>query len=174
MTRLTHLGPLAALLIVLALIASSCGDDGGDTPAESAPATAEEAAGVTVEGGDGSKPEITLPGGEPPTELVAVDLVEGDGDVVPEGATVTTDYVGVSWLNDGQEFDSSWDRGEPATFPLSNVIPGWTEGIPGMREGGRRLLIIPPGQAYGEQPPPGAAIAANDTLVFVIDLVSAE
>lgn len=174
MTRLIRPGPLVALLVALALIASSCGDDEGDTPSQSTPAAAAETAGVTVEGDAGSKPRISLPGGEPPTDLVVADLIEGDGDEVPEGATVTTDYVGVSWLNDGQEFDSSWDRGEPATFPLANVIPGWTEGIPGMREGGRRLLIIPPDQAYGEQPPPGAAIAVNDTLVFVIDLVSAQ
>ncbi|CAN5346929.1 FKBP-type peptidyl-prolyl cis-trans isomerase [soil metagenome] len=129
--------------------------------------------GVEVEGELGEKPEITLPGGEPPTELVVVDLIEGDGPEAPAGATVTTHYVGVSWLNDGEQFDASWDRGDPISFPLSGVIAGWTQGIPGMREGGRRLLIIPPELAYGAQPP-SPAIAENDTLVFVIDLVSSQ
>ena len=164
--------PALLLIVALALLASACGDDDEDASTDAAPA-AGAAAGVVVDGDPGSKPEITLPADEPPAELTVVDLIEGEGDEVSEGATVTTDYVGVSWLNDGQEFDSSWDRGEAATFPLSGVIPGWTEGIPGMREGGRRLLIIPPELAYGAQPPT-PAIAENDTLVFVIDLVSAE
>ncbi len=129
-----------------------------------------DAMGVEVSDELGSKPEITLPGGEPPTELVVVDIVEGDGEVVPVGATVTTDYMGVSWTNDGAEFDSSWDRGEAATFPLSGVIPGWTQGIPGMKVGGRRLLIIPPDLAYGDAAP-SPDIAPGDTLVFVIDMV---
>jgi peptidylprolyl isomerase len=163
-------GPLVALVLLVALLAAACGDDDSDRPTESAP-TGADAAGVAVSGEAESKPEIALPGGDPPAELKVVDLIEGDGEEVPEGATVTTDYVGVSWLNEGQEFDSSWDRGEPATFPLSGVIPGWTEGIPGMNVGGRRLLIIPPELAYGAQPPT-PAIAENDTLVFVIDLVS--
>ncbi|AXV05759.1 FKBP-type peptidyl-prolyl cis-trans isomerase [Euzebya pacifica] len=146
--------------------ASEADTDGTDSSVE----VSTDARGVEVTDDLEVKPEISLPGGEPPTELVVVDIVEGDGEVVPEGATVTTDYVGVSWTNDGEEFDSSWDRGEPATFPLSGVIQGWTEGIPGMKVGGRRLLIIPPDQAYGDAAP-SPAIAANDTLVFVIDLV---
>ena len=188
---------LAVLLACLSLLATACGastdattedasesaatDTATDTTSEDSAAeddadttstveVSTDARGVEVSEDLDSKPEITLPDGEPPAELVVVDIVEGDGEVVPEGATVTTDYVGVSWTNDGEEFDSSWDRGEPATFPLSGVIQGWTEGIPGMKVGGRRLLIIPPDQAYGEAAP-SPAIAANDTLVFVIDLV---
>lgn len=129
----------------------------------------DDTAGVTVEGDLDSKPEITLPGGEPPTELVVHDLVVGDGDEATAGAIVTTHYVGVSWLNDGRQFDASWDRGEPISFPLSGVIQGWGEGIPGMRVGGRRLLVIPPELGYGAQSPT-PDIAPNDTLVFVIDL----
>jgi peptidylprolyl isomerase len=132
-----------------------------------------DAMGVEVSGGFGETPEITLPGGEPPTELVVVDLVEGDGEEVPVGATVTTDYAGVSWLNEGAVFDSSFERGEPATFPLSGVIPGWTQGLPGMKVGGRRLLIIPPDLAYGDAAP-SPDIAAGDTLVFVIDMVDVQ
>ena len=159
------------LVLTLCLLAVACGDDGGGD----APMTGggEDAAGVEVTGEVGSEPRITLPGGEPPADLRIVDLAEGDGEEVVPGATVTTDYVGVSWLNDGAEFDSSFDRGQPATFSLSQVIPGWTDGIPGMRVGGRRLLVIPPDQAYGSQSPT-PAIAENDTLVFVIDLVAVE
>jgi peptidylprolyl isomerase len=147
------------------------GDDADETRGDT---VTDQASGVTVEGAVDSKPAITLPGGEPPAELIVVDLVEGDGEEVPPGATVTTHYAGVSWLNDGEEFDASWNRGAPLEFPLSGVIQGWTEGIPGMRVGGRRLLVIPPELGYGPQAPPGAAIAPNDTLVFVIDLVDFE
>ena len=125
-----------------------------------------------VTGDVGAKPTITVPSGPPPTELVIVDLVPGTGATAAAGGTVTTHYSGVSWLNAGAEFDSSYDSGQPVTFPLSNVIAGWQQGIPGMQVGGRRLLIIPPDLAYGAQPPAGAAIQPNDTLVFVIDLVA--
>lgn len=131
-----------------------------------------DAAGVAVDGEAGTKPTITLPGGPPPEDLVVVDIVEGDGVQVPVGATVTTHYVGVSWANDGEQFDASWDRGTPIQFPLAGVIRGWTDGIPGMRVGGRRLLVIPPPQGYGAQSPT-PAIAPNDTLVFVIDMIDA-
>ena len=124
----------------------------------------------TVEGDLGAKPSITLPEGPPPAELVVVDLVEGDGAEVPTRATVTTHYVGVSWTNGGSQFDASWDRGQPLSFGLHQVIQGWGQGIPGMKVGGRRMLVIPPHLGYGAQSPT-PAIARNDTLVFVIDLV---
>jgi peptidylprolyl isomerase len=156
----------------------NAGDADNDTGAEETDETTgdtvtDPATGVTVEGPLDDKPVITLPDGAPPTELVVLDVVSGDGEEVPEGATVTTHYVGVSWLNDGEEFDASWNRGAPLTFPLSGVIQGWTDGIPGMRVGGRRLLVIPPELGYGAQSPT-PAIAPNDTLVFVIDLVDFE
>jgi peptidylprolyl isomerase len=137
-----------------------------------AAATTDAATGVAVDGEAGTKPTITLPGGPPPEDLVVVDIVEGDGVQVPGGATVTTHYVGISWANDGKQFDASWDRGTPIQFPLAGVIQGWTDGIPGMRVGGRRLLVIPPAQGYGAQSPT-PAIAPNDTLVFVIDMIDA-
>ena len=127
--------------------------------------------GIVVEGDLGAKPTITLPGGEAPTDLVISDIVEGDGPEVPEGATVTVHYVGVSWANDGKQFDASYDRGDTISFGLNQVIGGWTQGIPGMKVGGRRMLVIPPHLGYGAQSPT-PAIAPNDTLVFVIDLVA--
>jgi peptidylprolyl isomerase len=130
----------------------------------------QPATGVVVEGDLGAKPTITLPDTDPPAGLQIVDLVEGDGDEAPASCTVTVHYVGVSWTNDGQQFDASWDRGQTISFGLNQVIAGWTQGIPGMRVGGRRMLVIPPDMGYGRRSPT-PAIAADDTLVFVIDLV---
>ncbi|HUG84194.1 MAG TPA: FKBP-type peptidyl-prolyl cis-trans isomerase [Euzebya sp.] len=127
--------------------------------------------GILIGGDLGTKPDVTLPGGEPPTQLVVEDLVPGDGGEAATNATVTVHYVGVSWLNDGTQFDASWDRGDTISFGLNQVIGGWTQGIPGMKVGGRRMLVIPPHLGYGAQSPT-PAIAANDTLVFVIDLVA--
>ena len=129
----------------------------------------ESAAGVAVSESPGAKPQITIPAGEPPAELEITDLVTGDGAEAATGATVTTHYVGVAWST-GQQFDASWDRGGPISFGLNQVIAGWTTGIPGMRVGGRRLLVIPPHLGYGAAGA-GAAIGPNETLAFVIDLV---
>ena len=126
-------------------------------------------AGVSVQGGPGEKPQVTVPGGPAPAGLVVHDLIEGEGDPAAPGATVTTHYVGVGW-DSGRQFDSSWDRGRTISFPLSRVIAGWQEGIPGMKPGGRRLLVIPGGMAYGDRPPPGSGIGRGEALVFVIDL----
>ncbi len=104
------------------------------------------------------------------TELVVTDDVEGGGDEVTAGATVTAHYVGVS-ASTGAQFDASWDRGSPISFPLDGVIRGWSEGLIGMKVGGRRTLVIPGDMAYGANPPPGAGIAPNETLVFTVDLV---
>lgn len=112
-----------------------------------------------------------LEGAVPVTGLVISDVVAGSGTAVAPGASVTVEYCGVG-LSSGAIFDSSWARGEPATFPLAGVIAGWQEGIPGMEPGGRRLLVIPADLAYGDQPPPGSGIAPGESLVFVVDLVS--
>ena len=107
----------------------------------------------------------------PATSLVAIDLVPGSGTAVAKGGTVTVNYCGVG-LATKTLFDSSWVRKEPISFPLGNVIQGWQEGLVGMQPGGRRLLIIPGDLAYGPQPPPGSGIKPNETLVFVVDLIS--
>ncbi len=167
--------PLLPTLLIAALLAG-CGGGGDSEGAalqqdEEAVTAAAGTAGVTVSGPIETKPAIELPGGTPPAELVSSDIVEGEGAEVVPGAAVTTHYVGIGW-DSGEQFDSSWDRGQPIEFPLGNVIQGWQEGIPGMRVGGRRLLVIPAAQAYGDTPPPGSGIAPGETLVFVIDLLS--
>ncbi len=115
-------------------------------------------------------PDVPVVPGPPPTELQKTDLVDGTGDPVPAGATVTVDYIGVS-CSTGKIFDSSYSRGEPATFPLTQVIPGWTQGIPGMKVGGQRLLVIPPDLGYGDTGG-GPDIAPGETLWFVVDMKS--
>lgn len=119
-----------------------------------------------------SKPEVTIPPGEPPSELVIEDLEEGDGAEATAGSTVAVHYLGVAWSS-GQQFDSSWDRGEHFSFGLGagQVIAGWDNGVAGMRVGGRRRLTIPPHLGYGARGA-GGAIKPNETLVFVVDLVS--
>ncbi len=120
----------------------------------------------------GVKPTITVPPGAPPTQLEAKDLIVGTGPAVKAGDSATVQYVGVAYSN-GKQFDSSWSRNQPFQFVLGegNVIPGWDQGVVGMQVGGRRELIIPPSLAYGASPPPGSGIAANDTLIFIVDLV---
>ena len=116
------------------------------------------------------KPEIDMPEGPAPTELVTEDITVGEGNEAVAGGNVTVHYVGVDFEN-GEQFDSSWDRGESITFPLNGLIQGWQEGIPGMRVGGRRHLVIPPEMAYG--PAGGGHPLSGRTLVFIIDLISA-
>src|SRR5689334_1373539 len=120
-----------------------------------------------------SKPEVDFPGGEPPTELQVTDVWEGEGPVASPGDMVQVHYVGVAYST-GEQFDASWDRGEPLAFRLGSgqVIAGWDQGVQGMKVGGRRQLIIPPGLAYGDRGA-GNAIAPGETLIFVCDLVSA-
>jgi peptidylprolyl isomerase len=115
------------------------------------------------------KPEIEFPGGEAPTELVILDLIVGDGAEAKPGGQVEVHYVGVDFET-GEEFDSSWNRGESISFGLNGLIAGWQEGIPGMKVGGRRQLIIPPALAYGES---GGHRLSGKTLIFIIDLLDA-
>jgi peptidylprolyl isomerase len=119
-----------------------------------------------------SKPEVDFPEGQPPTDLQITDIWEGDGKVARAGDSVRVHYVGVAYST-GEEFDASWDRGEPLEFPLGagRVIAGWDQGVQGMKVGGRRQLIIPPGLAYGDRGA-GNVIAPGETLIFVCDLVS--
>ena len=118
------------------------------------------------------KPKVTVPKGAPPKELESEEIVEGTGAEAKSGDEVTVQYVGVGYESE-EEFDSSWSRNEPFTFGLGagQVIPGWDQGVEGMKVGGRRELIIPPELAYGEAGSP-PAIGENETLIFVIDLLA--
>jgi peptidylprolyl isomerase len=118
------------------------------------------------------KPVVTVPTGPAPTKLVTKDLITGTGTTAKEGDTVTVNYVGVLYKG-GKEFDSSWSRNQTFSTPLTtgSVIPGWVQGIAGMKVGGRRELIIPPNLAYGKAGS-GSTIPPNSTLVFVVDLLS--
>ncbi len=114
-------------------------------------------------------PDVPVVVGPPPTELVKQDLTVGTGEEVTAGATVTVNYIGVS-CSTGKIFDSSYERGQPATFSLDQVIPGWTEGIPGMKVGGSRLLGIPSDLAYGATGSAQGGIAPDEALWFVVDV----
>ena len=115
-----------------------------------------------------TKPEIDFPGGDAPTELQITDLLVGDGAEAVPGAQVQVHYLGVEF-DSGEEFDSSWNRGESISFPLQGLIQGWQDGIPGMKVGGRRQLTIPPHLAYGAAG--GGHRLSGQTLIFVIDLL---
>lgn len=117
---------------------------------------------------DMTKPEIEFVEGPAPADLVITDLVVGDGPEAKPGDTVDVHYVGVEFET-GEQFDASWDRGSSIQFPLAGLIAGWQDGIPGMRVGGRRQLVIPPHLAYG--PAGSGHRLAGRTLIFVIDLL---
>ena len=155
------------IVVVLASTLVACGNEDATTDAG---ATAPEQAASTDLA---EKPAIDVPDGPPPSSLETEDLVEGDGEPVKPGDELEVQYVGVSYAT-GEEFDASWDRGEPFVFELGAgmVIPGWDEGLDGMKVGGRRKLTIPPELAYGSEGSP-PDIGPDETLVFVIDLLDA-
>jgi peptidylprolyl isomerase len=154
----------------------------GPTASTAAPASAQgaavagivpiPAAELSPAGSFGTRPKVTVPSGNPPSALEAWDLIVGTGATASAGDTVTVQYDGYSWTKKS-EFDASWNRGQPFSFTLGEgqVIKGWDQGVAGMKVGGRRELIIPPSLGYDDQPPT-SAIADNDTLIFVVDLVS--
>ncbi len=125
----------------------------------------------TVTLGEDGTPTIVVPKSDPPTELVAQDLIEGEGEVVKSGETITVHYLGVLW-DTGEPFDSSWGKGSPASFPIGTkaVIQGWDKGLVGKKVGSQVLLVVPPADGYPDGQgsiPPGA------TLIFVVDILDA-
>jgi peptidylprolyl isomerase len=170
--------PIVLACLFLSLFAVACGDDDEEQASAPPEATATETPAGTGEIDASAiskdlseKPAVEQPSGEPPTELQTTDIVKGKGKAAKAGDIVSVQYVGNSWST-GAQFDASWDRGgEPFQFPLGagQVIPGWDQGVQGMRRGGRRLLVIPPDLAYGEQSP-SPDIGPNETLIFVVDL----
>jgi peptidylprolyl isomerase len=180
---------LTCSVVALGAAVAGCGSStaAGVTPAPSAGATAQASAPTTASSSTtaststsanttplpaalGSKPKVVPPSGAPPKKLVVKDLIKGTGPAAKPGSTVTVQYVGVLGKN-GKQFDASWNDGggKPVQLPLSGVIPGWQQGIPGMRVGGRRELIIPANLGYGAKGSP-PKIPPNSPLVFVIDL----
>jgi peptidylprolyl isomerase len=173
---------LAPVLIAAAIVLGACGNKAKVDPSTAAPSgPAPSTSAVTPtpaapdKGGNPKdmkiKPRVDIPKGKAPTKLVAQDIVKGKGKVARKGDDVEVQYVGVLY-DGGTEFDSSWTSGQPFPFTVGNgdVIPGWDKGVPGMRVGGRRKLIIPASLAYGAQGQP-PTIPPNATLVFVVDLL---
>jgi peptidylprolyl isomerase len=152
---------LVAVAALVALGPSACGKSGGGSTGSAKDET----------GTFGAKPTVTVPG-KAPTALEKTDLIVGTGDEAVAGKKVTVQYVGVSQKTK-KEFDASWDRGQPFSFVLGqgNVIQGWDQGVPGMKVGGRRKLVIPADLAYGSRGA-GSAIGPDEPLVFVVDLLS--
>jgi peptidylprolyl isomerase len=160
-----------ALLAILSL--SACGDDdssGGESTTTEA-AEAEGSGSGSAEVDTTTKPEVRVPDGDPPKELEIIDIVEGDGAEAKAGDLVTVQYVGVDF-SEGEQFDASWDRGQPFPFQLGGgqVIPGWDEALLDMKKGEQRTLIIPPHLGYGDRGA-GGVIPPNATLIFDVELV---
>jgi peptidylprolyl isomerase len=130
----------------------------------------ESAAGLpAVTGNAGEAPTITPPTGAAPATLQTQDIIVGTGTEVQPTSTLTVHYTLMTWSN-GALIESSWSGGQPATFPLSGVIAGWQEGLPGAKVGGRRLLVIPADKGYG--PNGSGPIGPNETLIFVVDIIA--
>ncbi len=135
---------------------------------ETTPAPAASTTLPIVIGDKGKAPTISAPSGTPPTTLVTKDIYVGTGAPATAASTLTVQYTLMAWST-GQVVETSWTSAA-ATFPLSGVIAGWQQGIPGMKVGGRRLLVIPPDLGYGATG--SGPIAANETLIFVVDVLA--
>jgi peptidylprolyl isomerase len=163
------------------MLATACGDDSEDSTTTTTATSGADGGSNGTGGAEASTPEAkaveergepTVEAVEGPvTELVVIDDVEGTGTEVQPGDTVTAQYVGAV-AETGDVFQSSWELGGAIQFPLDGVIQGWSEGLVGMKAGGRRTLVIPAEMAYGAAPPGGSGIPADAALVFTIDLVS--
>jgi peptidylprolyl isomerase len=166
----------AAALLLPALVACSAGNAPDGTAAASVPTHAVVAAPTSRPPVVGHatdltvKPSLSAGAGIPSQKLEVTDLVVGSGVPAEAPSTVTVRYVGVVWAS-GKQFDSSWDRGQPDTFALSQTIPGFGQGIAGMKVGGRRMIVIPPALGYGPDGGRAPDIKVDDTLVFVVDLL---
>jgi peptidylprolyl isomerase len=172
--------------VAVAIVIAACGSSGGSStitvgnqnPADNAllragsSSTGPTGATTPTSGPLSKEPTVTRPTGAPPTTLVKRDLIVGSGPEAKAGQSVTVNYVGVLYST-GKVFDASWKRHEPFSFSLGRgqVIPGWDQGIAGMKVGGRRELIIPAPLAYGAKGSP-PAIPPNAALVFVVDLLA--
>ena len=151
---------IAVILAFSMVLLTGCGDKEVSATADNLP---------TVTTNMGEAPTIGAPSGTPPTTLESKDIVVGTGAEVLPTSTITFHYTLMTWSN-GALIESSWSSGSPATYPLSNLIVGWQQGIPGMKVGGRRLLVVPPDLGYAAQG--SGPVGPNETLIFVMDIVS--
>jgi peptidylprolyl isomerase len=176
---LPRLAIAARSLIVAGCVAVALAACGGGSPSVTQTTTGSTASPSSnpwtpsPAGTWGKEPTITFPSAAPPTSLVKEDLITGTGAVAAAGDTVDVQYVGASYQIK-TVFQASWNTSGPFSFALGEgqVIPGWDQGVAGMKVGGRRELIIPPALAYGANPPAGSGIPANETLIFIVDLLS--
>jgi len=157
------------VLAVLGVFAAGCGDK-----KDNAAGGSDGNCDVRVSGDQGRKPEVTVPNCAAPTALQTRDLIAGTGEAVKAGDTVTVNYTLYGW--DGKKLvQSSYDSGQP--FPVQSVgnaqvIAGWNQGLIGIRQGARRLLVVPASLGYADQGTPDGSIKPNEALVFVVDVVS--
>ena len=172
------------LFACLAVVVAGCGSSDNSSTgssestatstesSEKSPAESGESAEKLSSGGEKTKPKVTVPSGPPPKKLEIKEIEKGTGPAAKAGDEATVQYVGVGY-DSKEEFDSSWSRNEPfpVTLGAGGVIPGWEQGIEGMKVGGRRELIVPPNLAYGPAGYP-PSIGPNETLIFVIDLLA--
>ena len=164
MSKKTLLKVFAALAVLAIAFASFTISLGGDD------VVTESVKGLpAVTANAGEAPTITAPTGTAPATLQTQDIIVGTGAEVLPTSTLTVHYTLMSWSN-GSIVESSWSGGQPATFPLSGVITGWQEGLPGAKVGGRRLLVIPADKGYG--PNGSGPIGPNETLIFVVDIIA--
>jgi len=153
---------IAAIIVLSITSLTACGgkDTVADTSAAGLPAVTANA---------GEAPTITPPTGSAPATLQKEDIIVGTGTEVVATSTLTVHYTLMTWSK-GAIVESSWSGGQPATFPLSGVIAGWQQGLPGAKVGGRRLLVIPADLGYG--PNGSGPIGPNETLIFVVDIIA--
>lgn len=172
---------MLALCAALAIAVAGCGSSSDDSSSGSSESSAStestgsaESTGSTESSStaEKTKPKVIVPTGVSPNKFAFKEIEEGTGATAKAGDEVTVQYVGVGFDSE-EEFDSSWSRSEPFTFPLGagEVIKGWDKGVEGMKVGGRRELLIPANLAYGPAGSP-PSIGPNETLIFVIDLLA--
>jgi peptidylprolyl isomerase len=155
----------AIFLGVTSMSDSGMSDSGSS---DSAGTSSSALALPVVSANAGEAPSISAPSGTPPAELTTSDVIVGTGAEVLPTSTLTVHYTLMAWST-GQVIESSWSGGQPATFPLANVVEGWQKGLPGAKVGGRRLLILPPEMGYG--PAGSGPIGPNETLIFAVDII---
>ena len=176
MNKRAQVPALLSIFLLGTFVLAGCTTDGGQPSKVKSTTQSTGATSVTtnssipaVSGSAGQAPTISAPSGAAPSTLLTRDDIVGKGATASPTSTLTVHYTLMAWST-GKVVESSWTSGQPATFALAQVIPGWQQGIPGMKAGGRRTLVIPPALGYGAA---GAGpIGANETLIFVVDLIS--